>query len=1212
MQYMTLKTILSDSAITLTPQQSVEQALDTMARYQISSIIIIDAHKHPIGIFTEYDALRIVTEMIDKQTPICEVMTPEPFCVEESIPFHDAYIIMENKGYRHLIVTDDLGRFVGIASEGDFLRYIGFDEISKIKTVQEAMSESPLVIALDATLIEAAALMKERKCEYAIILDGMHPVGLITERDVLRYCANEKPIDEMKVRDLSQNNFKAVHKDIPLQEASAFMREHGVHQLVVVDEDGDLLGLLGRHDILRVVHGSYFEFLVQLINQKNETIDTLEARKKELRDEKTKAQEHVLKYKKLFEAIPDGTVLVDGKTLNAVEFNRAAHEYLGYTAEEFTKLKISDYEVLESIEEIRRRMEVIKRDGFDNFVTLHRSKQGKLLDIWVSAVAVDIGGYPYIIAVYRDISKQKNIELNLRQKSSFMQTLLKNIPDLVWLKDTEGLYMACNEQFERFFNAKESEIIGRSDFDFVSPELASFFQAHDKAAIAAGGSRINEEFLKFADGSYEGFFETVKTPMKDTEGNIIGVLGIARDISERKEQEAEINKIQALARVGTWIWDIQKDEFKGSPESHRIFGITEGEKITLKDILNKFAPHERERVKDQLLNASQTQHKVGSIYCLNAEEERWIKTHTEFQYDANKKPIKALGIFQEVSEQVNYEKGLKEKDADLSEAQALAHIGSWRFNIKSDFLEWSDETYRIFGVEVGTPFTYENLLEHIHPDDVERVNLAWEAAMGGDAYDIEHRIIVDGEVKWLHEHAKLKVDAEGKFSNAIGTVQEITQRKLYEQKLETLANYDALTGLANRIRFVADLQNATKIAKRADTQVALLMFDLDRFKDINDSYGHNAGDELLKQVAERFTARLRAGDLISRLGGDEFAVVLRNLAHPEDAGRFAQKMIEVLSKNYELSRGMSVHIGASAGIALFPDNADDANMLLQYADAALYKSKAEGRGTYRYYTDELTHLARARIECESNLRLAIFNQEFEVYYQPQVHITSGRIIGAEALVRWNHPTRGVVSPVEFIPVAEDTGLIGEIGEWVLNETCRQGKIWNNQGYRLTLAVNLSAHQIRYQDVVGIVDKALKKSGFEANRLELELTESVLMQREEETVEILHALRAKGIKLAIDDFGTGYSSLSYLKRFPIDVLKIDKSFVDDIPYDADDSAIVTAIIAMAHALGYQVLAEGVEHEEQLRFLQEKGCSMYQGYYKSKPLPVKEFERLLQDY
>ncbi|MGB3962506.1 MAG: EAL domain-containing protein, partial [Sulfurimonas sp.] len=813
---------------------------------------------------------------------------------------------------------------------------------------------------------------------------------------------------------------------------------------------------------------------------------------------------------------------------------------------------------------------------------------------------------------YRDISKQKNIELNLRQKSSFMQALLKNIPDLVWLKDTEGLYMACNEQFERFFNANESEILGRSDFEFVSHELATFFQAHDKAAIAAGGSRINEEFLKFADGSYEGYFETVKTPMKDTEGNIIGVLGIARDISERKAQEAEIDKIQALARVGTWTWDIQKDEFKGSPESHRIFDIPMNDKITLKDILNKFAPDERERVKDQLLQVSQTQHKVGSIYCLNAidEEERWIKTHTEFQYDANGKPIKALGIFQEVSEQVRYEKGLKEKDADLSEAQALAHIGSWRFDTKSEFLEWSDETYKIFGVEIGTPFTYENLLEHIHPDDVERVNFTWQAATRGEAYDIEHRIVVNGEIKWLHEHAKLKLDDAGNFSSAIGTVQEITQRKLYEQKLETLANYDSLTGLANRIRLVSDLQSATKVAKRSETQVALLMFDLDRFKDINDSYGHNAGDELLKQVAQRFSERLREGDLISRLGGDEFAVVLKDLAHPADAGRFAQKMIEVLSKNYELSRGISVHIGASAGIALFPENAEDADILLQYADAALYKSKAEGRGTYRYYTDELTLLARQRIDCETNLRTAIINQEFEVYYQPQVHITSGRIIGAEALVRWNHPLRGLVSPTEFIPVAEDTGLIGEIGEWVLNETCRQGRIWLNEGHRLTLAVNLSAHQIRYQDVVAIVEKALKKSGFEANRLELELTESVLMQREEETVEILHALRAKEIKLAIDDFGTGYSSLSYLKRFPIDILKIDKSFVDNIPYDTDDTAIVTAIIAMAKALGFQVLAEGVEQEEQLRFLQEKGCSMYQGYYKSKPLPAKEFEKLLK--
>jgi diguanylate cyclase (GGDEF)-like protein len=410
---------------------------------------------------------------------------------------------------------------------------------------------------------------------------------------------------------------------------------------------------------------------------------------------------------------------------------------------------------------------------------------------------------------------------------------------------------------------------------------------------------------------------------------------------------------------------------------------------------------------------------------------------------------------------------------------------------------------------------------------------------------------------------------------------------------------------------VSYLKKSLQNAKRSNKQVALLMFDLDRFKDVNDSYGHNAGDELLQQVAQRFSDRLREGDIISRLGGDEFAIVLQNLTHPEDAGLLAGEMIESLSLDYKLSGGITVHVSTSVGIVLFPDNAQDASTLLQYADAALYKSKAEGRSTYRYYTDELTHLARKRVECETHLRRAIINNEFEVYYQPQVHIASGRIVGAEALVRWNHPERGLVSPVEFIPIAEDTGLIGEIGEWVLNDTCRQGKIWQDLGYRLTLAVNLSAHQVRYTDVVHIVDAALKKSGYDPKRLELELTESALMQREEQTVEMLHSLRAKGIRLAIDDFGTGYSSLSYLKRFPIDILKIDKSFVDDVPYENDDMAIVSAIIAMGQALNFQVLAEGVEHIEQLEFLKEKGCTMYQGYFKSKPVPAKEFELFFKD-
>lgn len=1209
MQFATLRTIVSNITVTLRETHSIAKALEEMSKHSISSIVIVDEKNRPIGIFTEHDALRIVSEMIDQEIPLSKVMTRNPFCVEQSQHLHDAYMMMEEKAYRHLVIVDEVGEFVGIVSEGDFLRHMGFDALNRFKTVAEAMSNAPLVIQSDVLMITVAKLMKEHKCDYAIVIENMCPIGLITERDIIY---SHEDMQGKAAEKLLNHAIKTIKQNLLLHEAAELMKEHSVHQLVVVDDNEHLSGVLNRHDILKAVHGSYFEFLVQLINQKNDTIAQLQERKKELRAKKDLLEESTIKYRKLFEAIPDGTVLLDVQTLRAVEFNSAAHEYLGYSAEEFSKLSISDYEIIESPEETQRRIGVIKSQGYDIFETKHRTKEGKIIDVWVNAVAVEISGQNYIIAVYRDITVQKETQENFAQQSSFLQSLLKNIPDLVWLKDLDGVYLACNEMFERLYNAKESEIIGKDDFDFVDTELATFFREHDKAAVAAGGSRTNEEFLVFGDGSYQGFFETVKTPMKDIHGNVIGVLGIARDISERKAKDDESANVQALAHVGTWSWDILKDEFIGSSEGYRIFGIPQGEKVGLKDVLKRFSSQDRARVQEQLLNTSRTKQQVGSLYRLNVQDgdDIWIKTHTEFQYNEKHQPIKAAGIFQDVSEQIRHEKELQKKDEDLSAAQAIAHIGSWRLKIKDNILEWSDETYRIFGIEIGAPLTYEMFLERIHPEDAEKVALAWQRALEGEKYDIEHRIIVDGTTKWVHEQAKLNSDKAGNILDGIGMVQEITQRKLYEQKLETLANYDPLTGLANRGLLVSYLQKIIEGAKRNKSQIALLMFDLDRFKDINDSYGHNAGDELLQQVAKRFSSRLREGDLISRLGGDEFAVVMNNFTHPEDAGRLAEEMIETLSMNYQLSAGVSVHIGASVGIVIFPDHASDAQTLLQYADAALYKSKSEGRATYRYYSDELTQSARKRIECETNLRLAITNKEFEVYYQPQVHIASGRIIGAEALIRWNNPKRGLVSPAEFIPVAGDTGLIGEIGEWVLNETCRQGKIWLNQGHRLTLAVNLSAHQIRYQDVVSIVEKAIKQSGFEANRLELELTESALMQREEETVEILHSLRAKGIRLAIDDFGTGYSSLSYLKRFPIDILKIDKSFVDDVPYDADDNAIVSAIIAMGQALGFQVLAEGVEQEEQLRFLEEKGCTMYQGYYKSKPLPAKEFEKLLK--
>jgi len=974
MNDLKLKDIASTIHEQISPEDTLKYALEIMKKNQVSSVVIIE-DKKPVGIFTERDAIKSIALSIPLETKLKDLMTKNPFVVDELTRLHDAYVILESKRIRHLIVVNNKGEFTGVVTEGDFIRNLGLGDVEDKNVVEDIMIPSPVTVSSDTLIIDVAKIMNKNKSDYAIVIQDNSPISIIKERDIVHYFINDKDIFNNVIGELSYKQMYFVKRNVALKEAASLMEKHGVHQLIVTDSNEKIIGVLDRHSVLKAIHRAYIDFLIKVIDDKSVSIEELE--------------------------------------------------------------KIQD---------------------------------------------------------------------NLSSQTTFLKNVINTVPDLIWLKDKNGVYLACNKKFEKFMGKTENEIVGKTDFELVDKEQAEFFRKNDISAMDGSSVKINEEFLVFKDGSYKGYFETLKTAMKDDNGKVIGVLGVARDITQKKKQLQAFNN-----------------------------------------------------------------------------------------------------------------------------AQAIAHIGSWNLDLKSSELEWSDECYRIFGKKIGSKVNLETFFASIYKDDIDKVKSTWEKALKTSDFDIIHRITVGKKIKWVRAKAKLETDSKGKIIYATGTVQDITLYKEYEEKLVCMASIDSLTGLANRTLLHTVLEKVIQLSVRNGKKCALLLFDLDHFKDINDSFGHNVGDEILKEIAKRLKKRLRQSDIIARigqaseesqkcvddedviarLGGDEFAVVLSSINNSQEAAKLAKEIMEIIAQPYELSTKAIVHVSASVGIAIAPDHSIDPTEILQFADSALYKAKNDGRVTFAFYSDILTLKAKERLEGESRLREAIKNGELQMYYQPQVHIKSGRIVGMESLVRWIDPKRGLIPPDEFIPLAEQSGLIIPLGEWVLEESCKQAKRWLDKGYRLHLSVNVSANQVHYYDISKLVDEVLLKTGFDADKLILELTESTMMKRKEEIVKTLYSIRSKGIKIAIDDFGTGYSSYNYLKRFPIDILKIDKTFIDDIPYEKDNIAIVKAIIAMGQAMGYEILAEGVEHIEQVEFLKEEGCEFYQGYYKSKPLPAEEFEKLLEE-
>jgi len=573
--------------------------------------------------------------------------------------------------------------------------------------------------------------------------------------------------------------------------------------------------------------------------------------------------------------------------------------------------------------------------------------------------------------------------------------------------------------------------------------------------------------------------------------------------------------------------------------------------------------------------------------------------------------VGAVLIVRDISERKEAEEILRASERRYRDLFERNLAGVFRTSPEGRILNCNDAFARIFGYANREELLEQNVTD-FYEDPAVRDTLLSELQTTGFLTNRELCLTrADGKRVWVLENMSL-IETGKDFPPVIeGTMVDITDLKIAHEKIEHQAFHDVLTGLPNRKLFADRLSVAVVHAHRSSKPVAVLFIDVDRFKVINDTHGHDAGDDVLLTVADRLRSGLRAGDTVARIGGDEFAVLVTELRDSDDAARIAEKLLHAMVQPME-GDGRTFHVSASIGIAVCPHDGEDAESLLKNADGAMYKAKEAGRNTYQLCTQELKDRATHRLNLESNLRLALPRSEFLLHYQPVVDTDRDCIVAVEALIRWRQGN-SILAPDTFIPLAEETNLIVPIGEWVMEQSFRQLRSWNENGFReLRLIVNLSAKQFQQAGLVAMLDRIIDDTGAEPSRIEMEITESTAMLQGERTIAVLQEIRDRGFTISVDDFGVGYSSLNYLKRFPVDAVKVDRSFVRDLSPEAGDSAIVDAVLAIARSLGLRVIAEGVETPEQFHLLKDKGCVEFQGYLFSRPLPETAMTEFLETY
>ncbi|MFC5462689.1 EAL domain-containing protein [Massilia niabensis] len=820
----------------------------------------------------------------------------------------------------------------------------------------------------------------------------------------------------------------------------------------------------------------------------------------------------------------------------------------------------------------------------------------------------------WLVTVRRAVSK-RTAELDREQAQ--LRTLVQNSPDLVWLKDRHGVYQACNAKAASLFGKPPAEIVGRRDEDLFEPTMALRYQLDDAAALRAGRAVTFEEIEALPGAAGTRVFETIKTPVTQADGSVIGVLGVARDITERRlqeqtirEQERLLAEMSTLAHVGAWEIDLATGVFHWTAELARIYELPPGQPLTPEACTQCYAPDDRALI-ERSLEAARLRAEPFDIeleMVNGGGRRKWVRSLCRAELEDGR-VVKLCGTMQDVTQR-----------RDLEESMRMANL---IYQTSLEAIVVTDEANQI--VDANPAFTTQT--GYALPEVLGTRPALFASRMHDDCFyqrlwqELEANDHWEGEIldrnsdgsftaKYVNMRAIRHPD--GRIYRHVIQFRDISEQKEKDELIWRQTNFDALTGLPNRRLFVDRLEQELKKAHGAESGQGLgvLLLDLDRFKEVNDSFGHAKGDAALVELTRRIERCAPEGTTVGRLGSNMFALIVSEFDGRTHLETTAEALIGAIAAPLALGTGDATHVSASVGISVYPDDGTNATDLVRNAEAAVYLAKSEGRGRFQYFTPTLQKRARSKLTLTNDLRAALARGQLQAHYQPIVDLSGGPIRKAEVLLRWEHPERGMISPATFIPLAEEAGLIDEIGEWVVIEAIASIERWRRAyGYVVELSVNVSPVQFDKRSGLPWLERVVN-SGLPPNSLTIEITEGLLVSDAQQVKRCLDRLHRAGARVSIDDFGTGFSSLSYLKDFEVDYLKIDKSFINNLTDNGADKALTEGIIDLAHRLGIEAIAEGVESAAQRDMLAAFGCDYIQGYYCSAAMTREAFEAALE--